>query len=220
MMFNEVQKKVLREAAKLFLTLGYEKTSIRMLEKNTGVNYGSIMYAFESKENLVSSLVEIVLETQFEFATELIKNKTEDKLLVYVTETVLQLYLAEASEHMREMYNVSYSLPASTKRVHNAITSKLEEIFKEQLPNYTTKDFYFLELGAAGIMRSYMNRGCDMFFTMDIKVEKFIEILLSIYHVKEDTVKEVVDFIKQFNFKELVPEFTEQLHKKFEKELA
>ena len=31
-------------------------------------------------------------------------------------------------------------------------TNKLEDIFKEQFPNYTTKDFYYLELGAAGIM--------------------------------------------------------------------
>ncbi len=219
-MFNEVQKKVLRETAKLFLTIGYEKTSIRLLEKNTGVNYGSIMYAFESKENLVSSLVEIVLETQFEFARELIKSKTNDKLLIYVTETVLQLYLAEASEHMREMYNVSYSLPSSTKKVHNAITSKLEDIFKEQFPDYTTKDFYYLELGAAGIMRSYMNRKCDMFFTMDTKVEKFIEVLLLIYRVPNDRINEAIEFVKEIDFKELVPKFIDELEKKFDEKLA
>jgi AcrR family transcriptional regulator len=202
------------------LTIGYEKTSIRLLEKNTGVNYGSIMYAFESKENLVSSLVEIVLETQFEFARELIKSKTNDKLLIYVAETVLQLYLAEASEHMREMYNVSYSLPSSTKKVHNAITSKLEDIFKEQFPDYTTKDFYYLELGAAGIMRSYMNRKCDMFFTMDTKVEKFIEVLLLIYRVPNDRINEAIEFVKEIDFKELVPKFIDELEKKFDEKLA
>ena len=219
-MFNEVQKKVLREASKLFLTIGYEKTSIRMLEKISGVNYGSIMYAFDSKENLVSSLVDIVLEKQFEFADQLIQDKTTDKLFVYVTEAVLQLYLAETSEHMREMYNVSYSLPESTKKVHNTITIKLEQIFKEQLPVYTTVDFYFLELGAAGIMRSYMNRKCDIFFTMETKVEKFIEVLLLIYRVPEKKIKEVITFVKQYNFKELVPKFLDELYKKFENELA
>ncbi len=219
-MFNDVQKKVLREASKLFLTIGYEKTSIRMLEKNTGVNYGSIMYAFDSKENLVSSLVEIVLEAQFEFAKKIVKNKADDKILIYVTETVLQLHLAETSEHMREMYNVSYSLPESTKKVHNTITSKLEDIFKEQLSNCTTKDFYFLELGASGIMRSYMNRSCDMFFTIDTKVEKFIEVLLSIYRVSNEKIEEAKKFVKQFDFKELVPKFVNELNKKFEEKLA
>lgn len=219
-MFNDVQKKVLREAASLFLTIGYEKTSIRMLEKNTGVNYGSIMYAFDSKENLVSSLVDIVLETQFEFASKLIKDKTDDLILLYATETVLQLYLAEMNEHMREMYNVSYSLPASTKKVHNTITAKLEYIFKSQLPNYVTKDFYYLELAAAGIMRSYMNRQCDMFFTMDIKVEKFIEVLLLIYRVPAEKINEAINFVKQFNFKEIIPEFIKELHEIFEEKLA
>lgn len=220
MNFNEVQKKVLRAAGKSFLTVGYEKTSIRMLEKTSGVNYGSIMYAFDSKENLVASLVAIVLEEQFRFASELIKDKTNDKILLYITETVLQLYLAESSDHMREMYNVSYSLPASTSKVQNTITDKLEYIFKEQFPNYEKKDFYYLELGAAGIMRSYMNRKCDMFLTMDVKVEKFIEVLLSIFHVDEMKIKEAVSFIKQFNFKETVPLFIENLQKRFEEELA
>lgn len=219
-MLNDVQKKVLREASKLFLTIGYEKTSIRMLEKNTGVNYGSIMYAFESKENLVSSLVEYVLEAQFDEASRLIKGKTDDKLLLYVTETVLQLYLAETNEHMREMYNVSYSLPASTKKVHNTITAKLEYIFKESLPNYATKDFYCLELAAAGIMRSYINRQCDMFFTMNDKVEKFIEILLLIYKVPNKKIEEAISFVKQFDFKKIAIDFLQNMPKFFEEKLA
>lgn len=219
-MLNDIQKKVLREASKLFLTIGYEKTSIRMLEKNTNVNYGSIMYAFENKENLVSSLVGFVLEAQFEYASRLVANETDNLIFLYVTETVLQLYLAETNEHMREMYNVSYSLPSSTKKVHNTVTAKLEYIFKNSLPNYDTKDFYCLELAASGIMRSYLNRQCDMFFTMDLKVEKFIEVLLLIYRVPDKTIKEAINYIKQFDFKTIAQEFILNMPKYFEEKLS
>ena len=69
-------------------------------------------------------------------------------------------------------------------------------------------------------MRSYMNRQCDMFFTMDIKVEKFIEVLLLIYRVPAEKINEAINFVKQFNFKELIPEFIKELHEIFEEKLA
>ena len=51
-MATNVKNKVLHTAAKLFLKQGYEKTSLRVLERESGVNYGSIMNAFENKESI------------------------------------------------------------------------------------------------------------------------------------------------------------------------
>jgi len=45
-----------------------------------------------------------VLEGQFKAIGELLSDKTDDKILLYAAETPLQLYMAESSEHMREMY--------------------------------------------------------------------------------------------------------------------
>ncbi|MBQ8292469.1 MAG: TetR/AcrR family transcriptional regulator [Bacilli bacterium] len=200
-MSNDVKRKVLHAAVELFLTEGYEKTSIRVLEKASGINYGSIMHAFECKENIVGETLGYLFDKQFQTAQELVKGKTTDKVLMYIVETVLQLYMAESSEHMREMYNVSYTLPNTITVIHKAITDKLEDIFKEEFPNYDKKDFYFLELAASGIMRSYLSRPCDMFFTMEMKVEKFIETLLLIYRVSDERIKEAIDLVNSIDFK-------------------
>ena len=70
-MATNVKNKVLHTAAKLFISQGYEKTSLRLLSKESGVNYGSITNAFESKENILCELVEFVLEGQFETTSKL-----------------------------------------------------------------------------------------------------------------------------------------------------
>ena len=81
------------------------------------------------------------------------KEKNTDKVLAYIFESVLQLYIAESKEHIREMYSVSYSLMNSSKVIYKTITSKLMEVFKEHLPHLEEKDFYELEIASAGIMK-------------------------------------------------------------------
>ena len=109
--------------------------------------------------------------------------------------------MAESHEHIREMYAVSYSLPETSRIIYNTITHKLEEIFKDHLPDLDTKDFYCLELASGGIMRSFMTVPCDMFFTMDMKIKTFLETTFRVYLVPEDKIAEAITFVSQFDFK-------------------
>ncbi len=156
------RSKVLHAAAKLFLAKGYTNTTLRELSDVSGVNYGSLTFAFRSKENILSELVGFVLDRQFEFTEELLRGKTDDKILFYAVETTLQLYIAESGEHIRELYTLSYSQSASSDIIYNKITGKLAEIFGERYPNFTQGEFYEKELASAGIMRNYMTRPCGI----------------------------------------------------------
>lgn len=202
-MATNVKNKVLHTAAKLFIAQGYEKTSLRVLAKESGINYGSIMNAFENKENILCELVEFVIEGQFEITSEILKDITDDKILLYSVEAVLQLYIAESSEHMREMYNVSYSLPRTSEIIYKAITKKFQNFFGEYLEGYSVVDFYYLELAVAGIMRNYMSRPCDMFFTIDMKIKNFLEKALLLFKISDEKIKEVISFIKTLDFKSI-----------------
>ena len=131
----------------------------------------------------------------------MLKDKCDDKILFYAFETTLQLFMAESSEHMREMYNVSYSLPNSSNIIFNTITGKLEEIFKEHLPHLETKDFYELEIASAGIMRNFMSVPCNMYFTMERKLRRFLETTFLIYRVSDEKINEAIEFVSKYDFK-------------------
>ena len=215
---KEVTKSlVLHSASKLFIERGYANTRIKDIAEDAGVSYNDVFRLFGDKDTILSSLIGLVLECQFETSERVLLNKTNKKLFIYAFETVLQLYIAESLEHIREMYMVSYSLPHSLQIVHKTITSKLEEVFKELLPNFETKDFYELEIASAGIMRGYISVPCDMYFTMDRKVKRFIEANFRIYKVDENTINEVLEFLKQFDFKTIANEVLNNLFVYLEK---
>ncbi len=208
---EKVKSKVLHTAAKLFLAKGYTNTTLRELATMSGVNYGSLTFTFKSKETILSELVGFVLDGQFEFTEKLLDGKTEDKILFYATETTLQLYMAESSEHIRELYSLSYSLEASSDIIYTKITKKLAEIFKEQYPNYTQGEFYEKELASAGIMRNYMTRPCGIYFTMDRKVKAFLENTFLLYEISREKIEEAIKFVSQFDFEALAKQVIDNM---------
>ena len=210
---ESVKSKILHAAAKLFLSVGYEKASIVKIAEEAGVNRGSVCFAFKDKESILCEFVSLVIEAQFEATSKLLKDKTNDKILYYAAETTLQLYMAESSEHIREMYNVTYSLPHSSNIVFHSITGKLEETFKESLPHWETKNFFEKEISSAGIMRNHMTVPCDMYYTMDRKIRAFLESTFLIYHVSMEKIEEAIKFVSQFDWKSIAKDVIDNMLK-------
>ena len=209
--FEETKSKLLHTVSAMFLERGYHKTTLRDVASESGVAYSSLINVFGSKEGMLSELVAFVLEGQFEATSRLLSGVTDDKILFYAAETTLQLYMAESYEHIREMYAVSYSLPETSKIIYDTITHKLEDIFKEHLPELETKDFYCLEIASGGIMRSFMTVPCNMFFDMDMKVKFFLETTFRVYKVSEEKIAEAIEFVSQFDFKFIASKVIENM---------
>ncbi len=203
---------VLHSATKLFIEKGYTNTRIKDIADDAGVGYNEIFRMFVDKDNLLSHLVNLVIEHQFEKSVEYLKEQSEDKLLLYIFECVLQLYICEINDNIREMYAVSYSMPSTSHKIYDYITEKLENVFHKYLPEYETKDFYELEIAAAGIMRGFIINPCNMYFTIDRKVNRFIKTLLKIFEVPKEEVEDVIKKIEKFNMKEYSKEVFDTLY--------
>lgn len=206
---NEMNRRnILHTTTKLFLEKGYHSTTIKEICAESGINVGTFINLFGCKENLMRDIVKYVLEAQFEKTAKFLDGIPHDSILMYAAETTLQLYMAESSEHIRELYSVAYSLPNTTEIIQETITGKLEQIFKEHLPNLSTKDFYMLEIASGGIMRGFMNKKCDMWFTMEEKIKNFLTATFRIYQVPDEKISEAIAFVAQFDYEKLAYETT------------
>lgn len=199
--YDEVKKRILSSAAKLFLQKGYSATSLKEIAANANTNTGVLMRVFGSKENILALLVRYVLSEQFSYAAEMVKGKTENKMLFYAAETSLQLYIVESNENLRNIYGTAYSLTVTTQIIQQTITHKIEDIFKEHLPHFETKDFYELEIASGGIMRGFMTIPCDMYFTMERKIKRFLETTFLVYRISDEEINRAIEFVSQFDFK-------------------
>lgn len=199
--YEEVRKKVLHTAACMFLEKGFTAVSTRSIAAGAGCSESAMLRAFGSKEGILCELVEYVLHSQFDSAQELLRGVTKDPVLFYAAETTLQLYMAEGDEAVRDLYSAAYSLPESAELIRRAVSDELLGIvFKDYLPDFEQKDFYKLEIASGGIIRGYMTIPCDMYFTMERKVRRFLEASLRIYQVPEEKIQEAVAFVSRFDY--------------------
>lgn len=190
---------VLHSATKLFIENGYTNTRIKDIASDSGVGYNEIFRMFIDKDNLLSHLIDLVIEHQFEVSKKILQDITSDELLLYMFESVLQLYITELNDNIREMYAVSYSLPNTSHKIYEYVSKKIEAVFKVYLPEYETKDFYELEIATAGIMRGFIVNPCNMYFTIQRKVQRYIRTILKIYEVPKEKIEEVIGFIESFD---------------------
>lgn len=196
-----IRPKVLHAAARMFLEEGYAHSTTREIARRAGVNVSNMNRYFGAKENILCELVDYVLEGQMLTANTLLAGRTEDPVLFYAAETTLQLYMAEHSEAVRELYSVAYSMPHSSERIHWAVTELLvSKIFRESYPDYTREDFYELEIASGGIIRGFMMEPCSEEFPMEHKVQRFLETSLRVYRVPEEKIREAIAFVGQFDF--------------------
>lgn len=208
---EENKQLVLHTAARLFLQKGYTATTLRQIAKEAGVNIGSVMYLYESKENILCDLVSFVMGGQFAETERLLAGKTEDMLLFWAAETTLQLYIAESSEHIRGLYLAAYSHSKSSSLIYQYVAEKMQVYFKAYYPEYEFKDFYELEIATGGIIRGFMSVPCDMYFTMQRKVKRYLETAFLVYKVPEQKIHEAINFVSQIDFEAAAPQVIEHL---------
>ena len=217
---ENLRKKVMHAAATLFLTRGFNQTTVKEISAAAGVSTNTIFYEMKSKDEMLVELVMYVLEGQFQATAKMLNGITDDKILFYAAETTLQLHMAESSEYIRELYGAAYSLPKSTEYIQKTITGKLEEIFKEHLPHLETKDFYELEVASGGIMRGFMTIPCNMYFTMERKVRRYLETTLLVFRVPDEKINESITFVSQFDFTKIAADVIQSLIEELEKQTA
>lgn len=191
---------VIFTACRMFLEKGYTATPLREIARESGVNIGSLMYLFGSKESILCELVRYVLDGQFQATAELVQGTTEDKLLFWAAETTLQLHMAENNENVRELYVAAYSQPKSSELIYRTIAVKMEDYFKDLHPDFEARDIYELEIASAGIIRGFMSVPCDMDFPMKRKVKRYLETSFAVYGVPKEKIEEAIAFVSQFDF--------------------
>lgn len=205
----ERENRMTYAAIRLFLENGYERTTTAAIAQAAGMSPSAFFAVFANKEALLLKLTKWMYEKQFVVTHELL-GKDYDPVMFYAVEPAIQLYIAEKTEGLRELYVSSYSYAATANYIHQVVTDKLVELFGKEHPGYTRQDFYELELATSGMLRSFMARKCDRSFTMEQKLRRFLSCGMTIYGVDQEKQQEVIDRVLKMDLKSVADQLLAQ----------
>ena len=204
------KKRILTACVRLFLEKGYKGTTIAEILREADVSASTFQNIFHAKDGVLVELVEFMFSNQFRMARQM-AGETLSPVYVYAAETAIQMTLTELNENLREIYLEAYTQPETTEYIHQNTSTELYRIFSPYLPGYTESDFYELEIGSAGIMRGYMARRCDKYFTLERKLRRFLVMSLSAYKVPEAEQEQVLAFVAGLDVRKRAEQVMHQL---------
>ncbi len=188
------KKRILTVCVKLFLEQGYKKTTVAQIVQQASVSNSIFQNIFRAKDGVLTELVAFMFSNQFAMA----RNTAGAQLppaYVYAVETAIQMTLTELNENLREIYIEAYTQKEASDYIFRETAKELYQIFGSYQPELTAQDFFFMELGSAGIMRAYMAHPCDRELTLEKKLQMFLTMSLRSYHVPEDEIQKIIAFI-------------------------
>ena len=199
---SETKRKILTVCVRLFLEQGYKNTSVSQIVDEAGVARGSYLNLFPTKDKILLDLTETMFGGQFGMARSIADIKLPP-VYAYAVETAIQLTLTELNENLREIYIEAYSLPETSEYIYLHTTAELKQIFGANFPDYSDSDFYEMEIGTAGLMRSYMARKCDIHFPLERKLSRFLTAAMRVYRVPEDELEQTVRFVERLDIRSI-----------------
>ena len=87
---------------------------------------------------------------------------------------------------LRELYVMGYTLPSTSAFIYRSTAARLQKIFGPYVPGAQPKDFYEMEIASGSIMRGFMSVPCDVYFTMEAKISRFLDCSLKLYDVPKE----------------------------------
>lgn len=208
------QQKMLRSAVMQFLEKGYEGATTAEIARSAGMTPSSFFRAYPSKEALLLELVKWIFVGQYDLAQQI--SGSDDPVLICAVEGALELHTAEMSEQLRELYVTAYTLPTTSVYIYRVMSERLYTVFRPLLPEAKARDFYEMEIASASMIRGYMAIPCDMYFTIEDKITRFLDCALKLYNVSEEDRKKIISTTLSINTRQIAEDIVRSTVKKVE----
>ena len=206
------KKRILTACVRLFLEKGYNRTTVAEILREADVSASTFQNIFRAKDGVLVELVKFMFSNQFGEARKAVGTGVPP-VYIYAAETAVQLTLTELNENLRDIYLEAYTQPEAAEYIHQNASTELYHLMGSYLAGYSESDFYELDIGTAGIMRGYMSRKCDKYFTLEKKLHRFLTMTLGAYKVPEEEQEKAIAFVESLDIREIAQQVMEKLLK-------
>lgn len=213
------KQRILSACVHLFLEKGYKRTTVAEILKAANVSASTFQNIFHAKDGVLIEFVQFMFGNQFNIARKF-TGRDLPPVYTYALETSLQLTLTELNENLREIYLEAYRQPQSAEYIYRHTAHELYQIFGVYRPEYSECDFYELEIGSSGIMRAYMAKPCDLYFTLERKLTRFLSMSMSAYAVPPEEQKQVLTLIGTLDIRGISEQAMQELFHSLEMQFS
>lgn len=208
-----VRNRVLSASVRLFLERGYHGTTMAAILKEADVSSSSFQNVFGNKDGVMYELMKLMFSGQFSVADSAaaLLGPNASPAFTYALETSIQLTISELSEIIRDLYLQAYISERSLEYIRRNTAKHLQKMFQRYNPSFDEEDFYQMDIGTSGLMLGFMLRPCSDDFPLDEKIERYLQMSLSVLNVPAEERAAIIGGIKQQDLRSIAKAAVKQL---------
>lgn len=197
-MKKEVRKKeLIKIAYDLFITKGYENTSVDDIIASAGIAKGTYYYHFDSKEQMLEEVINMMISAGVERAKQILQSdlKIQEKL-VY---TILALRVAPEEQSVQDTIHEKENIILH-KKVNDKIIEEAVPILSEIAREALEEGLFHCDDNIEERVRMTLILSNEMFDHGDINEKQilvFIDTLEKIYGAKAGSLSFITKLIKE-----------------------
>lgn len=207
---KDPKQRILTVCVRMFVEKGFKNTTMLDIIREADVSSGTFQNIFRTKDGVLKELIDIMFRNQFG-AAHGATDRAANPVLIYATEIAIQLAIVELNENLRGIYVEAYTEKNLSEYIYQKTSTELYKIFSIYNPGWAESDFYESDIGSAGMMRAYMMRECDKYFTLKKKIERYLNMSLRCYNVPLCVIEEVVAAVDSVDIVEMAKKVMEKL---------
>ena len=197
-MKKEIRKKeLIKTAYDLFITKGYENTSVDEIIAKAGIAKGTYYYHFESKEQMLEEVIDMMIYNGIERAKQVVNSdlKMEEKL-VY---TILALRVSPEEQSVQNAIHTKENIILHEK-INNKIIDEATPLISSIVKEGIKDGIFIMDDNVEERVRMSLILSNEMFDHTEITKESvyvFIDTLEKIYGAKKGTLSFIGNLIKE-----------------------
>lgn len=208
----DLREKIIKEASKLFISQGYNKTTIRQIAEVSGVGRGHLYYYFKKKEDILLHLYRDILDKLYVYINENL-NPNSDPLVNYAVTQCIFTYVLASSNQLFRMYIEASSISLVKKEYINVLIELFNEKMKGTNYRFSEENIYIsMVIGSSGgweLLNRYYDNEIDL--DLDDILKSTIKSKLLLLDIEHRKVNEIIDealkISKQLNTNDVVDLF-------------
>lgn len=190
------KKELIKKAYELFITKGYENTSVDDIIASAGIAKGTYYYHFESKQQILEEVVNMIIDNSIERAEQILKSdlKFEEKL-VYI---ILALKMTPEEQPMQNTIHTNENIILH-KKINDKIIDRAVPILSQLVREVKNAGIFSVDDNIEERVRITLILSTELFDHNEVNENRilvFIDTLEKIYGAKTGTLSFISKLIK------------------------
>lgn len=186
--------KVISVSKNLFITQGYEKTTMRQIVDAAGMTTGSLYNFFNSKEEILLHLIRDLFTDVPNLADEIV-TESDNPLLRISLELSLYFYAIEFAPKLAGLYISTFKSYPAAKLIAHIEAKRAMSIIGDYLKGNNYMDYYLRNIAIIGIMQKLLEERefGDLIFQFEQLVALIGRYIILLYELPSTIINEIVE---------------------------